>query len=217
MLEEIRDDLKSVDPLEDEIDRRNADYSRSSTEIIKAYIEPDSTVAGKLGTVIKALYDGDEELRESLAHRIYRIAFLSPATLQLRRQRDEADFAAPSPAADLEALAQTETEFFERMRRRLSLKRINAWLDEQGGKERVLSPADLIRDEDSFIRFVYGLLYGDSRNSFDYRIEEDDRTTTGDHAKIDSSVTVAGYAVPDIRFRRGISPAGSGKKHESGS
>jgi hypothetical protein len=40
MLEEIRADLKAVDPLEDEIDRRNAAYSRSSTEIIKAYIEP---------------------------------------------------------------------------------------------------------------------------------------------------------------------------------
>ena len=54
MLEEISDDIKSVDPLKDEIDRRNADYSRSSTEKIRAYIEPDSTVAGKIGMIIKA-------------------------------------------------------------------------------------------------------------------------------------------------------------------
>jgi hypothetical protein len=60
MLEEIRDDLKSVDPLEYEIDRRNAAYSRSSTEIIKAYIEPDSTIAGKIGLLIKAIYGGNE-------------------------------------------------------------------------------------------------------------------------------------------------------------
>jgi len=52
MLEEIRDGLKSVDPLEDEIDRRNAAYSRSSTEIIKAYIEPCSPVPGKIGILI---------------------------------------------------------------------------------------------------------------------------------------------------------------------
>jgi hypothetical protein len=82
------------------------------------------------------------------------------------------------------------------MKRRLSLKRINAWLDEQGGKERVLFPAELIQDEDSFIRVVYALLYGDSRNSFDYRIEEDE----GDP---DGSVSAAGYVVPDIRLRRG--------------
>jgi hypothetical protein len=226
MLEELRDDLRSVDPLEDEIDRRNADYSRSSTEIIKAYIEPDSTVAGKLGTVIKALFGGDEELREHFAHRIHRLGFVSPSSLQLRRQREEADFTAPPPKADLEALAQNEAEFFERMRRRLSLKRINAWLDEQGGKERVLFPVELIKDEDSFIRFVYTLLYGDSRNSFDYRIEEDDsKTVTGvaktagrtaaGSATVAGSVTAAGYVVPDVRIRRG-SPAHSKPGGESG-
>jgi hypothetical protein len=204
MLEETRDDLRSVDPLEDEIDRRNADYSRSSTEIIKAYIEPDSTVAGKLGNVIKALSSGDEDLRERLAHRLHRITFLSPSTLMLRRQREEGDFAVPVSAADMEALARNEAEFFERMRRRLSLKRVRAWLDEQGGKERVLFPAELIRDEDSFIRFVYSLLYGDSRSDFDYKIEENENDP-------DNTVSAAGYVVPDIRLRR------EGPENESGS
>ncbi|MDR0400904.1 MAG: DUF5716 family protein, partial [Treponema sp.] len=200
MLEEIRDDLRSVDPLEDEIDRRNADYSRSSTEIIKAYIEPDSTVAGKLGTVIKALHGGDEELAEVLAHGIYRIAFLSPSSLVFRRSREEADFTPALSKADLEALARTEEEFFQRMRRRLSLKRIGDWLDDQGGKERVLAPAELIQDGDSFIRFVYALLYGDSRKNFDYAVEEESPPR--------EPVTSAGYSVPDIRLR---------KKHEPGS
>ncbi|MDR1655178.1 MAG: DUF5716 family protein [Treponema sp.] len=195
MLEEIRDDLRSVDPLEDEIDRRNADYSRASTEIIKAYIEPDSTVAGKLGNVIKALFSGDGDLREHFAHRLHRISFLSPSTLLLRRQREEGDFTVPVSTADMEALAKNEAEFFERMRRRLSPKRVNAWLDEQGGKERVLFPAELIRDEDSFIRFVYALLYGDSRNSFDYKVEENENNP-------DNTVSAAGYVVPDIQLRR---------------
>jgi hypothetical protein len=199
MLEETRDDLRSVDPLEDEIDRRNAAYSRSSTEIIKAYIEPDSTVAGKLGLLIKALYDGanrdSRELRDRIAHGLYRIGFLSPTTLTFRRRRDEGDFnAVPSPA-DIAALAQTEAEFFERMRKRLSIKKIHLWLDEQGGKDTILVPAKLITDGDSYIRFVYALLYGDSRKHFGYRIEEDD-------AVIDASVTAAGFSVPDVRFRR---------------
>ncbi|MDR1277336.1 MAG: DUF5716 family protein, partial [Treponema sp.] len=105
MLEDIRDDLRSVDPLEDEIDRRNAEYSRVSTEIIRAYIEPDSTVAGKLGILIKALYSGNGELRERLAHGLYRLSFLSPASLSLRRPRDEGDFAAPVSRADAAALS----------------------------------------------------------------------------------------------------------------
>jgi hypothetical protein len=88
-----------------------------------------------------------------------------------------------------------EAEFLERMRRRLSIKTIMTWLDEQGGLERkALFPAELIQDEDSFIRFVYALLYGDSRSSFDYAVEEDPPE--------DRSTTAAGYVIPDIRFRR---------------
>ncbi|MCL2318500.1 MAG: DUF5716 family protein, partial [Treponema sp.] len=170
MLEEIRDDLKSVDPLEDEIDRRNAAYSRSSTEIIKAYIEPDSTVAGKIGTLIKAIYRNKGGVPLHVAHGLYRIGFLSPTSLSLRRPRDEGDFASAPSKADLEALGQSEEEFLERMRRRLSIKRIGAWLDEQGGADRVLIPKELITGEDSYVRFVYALLYGDSRNNFGYDI-----------------------------------------------
>ncbi|MCL1818946.1 MAG: DUF5716 family protein, partial [Spirochaetaceae bacterium] len=89
MLEEIRDDLKSVDPLEDEIDRRNAAYSRSSTEIIKAYIEPDSTIAGKIGMLIKAIHGGGANPRFAVSHGLHRMGFLSPSSLAFRRLREE--------------------------------------------------------------------------------------------------------------------------------
>ncbi|MCL1836711.1 MAG: DUF5716 family protein [Treponema sp.] len=194
MLEEIRDDLRSVDPLEDEIDRRNAAYSRSSTEIIKAYIEPDSTVAGKIGQLIKAIYGGNEEVRSRIAHGLYRIRFLSPSTLAFNQRREEGDFSAVVSKADIEALAHSEKEFFERMKKRLSIRKIGAWLDEQGGKDRVLNAEELIAGEDSYIRFLYALLYGDSRNNFGYAIEENNEGENG-------SVKAADYVVPDVRFR----------------
>jgi hypothetical protein len=194
MLEEIRDDLRSVDPLEDEIDRRNAAYSRSSTEIIRAYIEPDSTVAGKIGMLIKAIQGGNDEVRSKIAHGLYRVSFLSPSTLAFRLRRDEGDFNAAPSKHDLEALGQTEKEFMERMRRRLSIKKIGVWLDDKGGKEKILIPEELITGEEAYIRFVYALLYGDSRSNFNYTIEEDE-TASG-------SVKAADYMVPDIRFRR---------------
>jgi hypothetical protein len=199
MLEEIRDDLKSVDPLEDEIDRRNAAYSRSSTEIIKAYIEPDSTVAGKIGLLIKAVYGGNEEAQSGIAHSLYRVRFLSPSSLTFSQKRAEGDFNTAPSKADVEALAQTEKDFFERMKKRLSIKRINAWLDKQGGKDRLLVPKELITGEDSYIRFIYALLYGDSRSGFGYTVEEDNegKADTG-------SVKAADYVVPDIRFRSKI-------------
>ena len=216
MLEEIRDDLRSVDPLEDEIDGRNAAYSRSSTEIIKAYIEPDSTIAGKIGKLIKALLkkgtkdqskeelekiaEEAEKIRSVIAHSIYRINFLSPASLAFRKKREEGDFAAAVSQFDLEALDQNEKEFLERMRKRLSLTKIHAWLDEQGGKDRPLSPQDLIMEENSYIRFLYALLYGDSRNNFGYAIEE-----TNDEKTNAASIKAMDYVVPDVRFRKNAS------------
>jgi hypothetical protein len=194
MLEEIRDDLKSVDPLEDEIDRRNAAYSRSSTEIIKAYIEPDSTVAGKIGLLIKAIYNGNETVQSSIAHGFYRVRFLSPSSLTLFQKRDEGNFTAAPSKTDIEALDQSEKDFFERMKKRLSVKRINTWLDEQGGKEKILIPKELITGEDPYIRFIYALLYG-ARDNFSYTVEEVDEEKAG-------SVKAADYVVPDIRFRK---------------
>jgi hypothetical protein len=111
--------------------------------------------------------------------------------------RDEGEFNAPRSKADVEALDNAEKDFFSRWNRQLSIKRIGAWLDEQGGNERILAPLELIDDEDSYIRFVYALLYGDSRNDFGYAVEEKEAAETG-------SVSVAGYAVPDIRFRRAL-------------
>jgi hypothetical protein len=202
MLEEIRDDLRSVDFLEDEIDRRNAAYSRSSTEIIKAYIEPDSTVAGKIGQLIKAIHSGNDEVRSSIAHGLYRISFLSPSSLMFRQKREEGDFNAVTPKADLEALDKREREFFEQWEKRLSLKKINAWLDEQGGREKVLFPEELIKGEDSYIRYIYALLYGDSRSNFGYIIDENDINVENDEGSANAaSVKAADYVVPNIRFR----------------
>ncbi len=80
------------------------------------------------------------------------------------------------------------------MKKRLSIKRINAWLDEHGGKEKILIPEELISGEDSYIRFIYALLYG-ARDNFSYTVEEDDKEEAG-------SVKAADYVVPDIRFRK---------------
>jgi len=119
----------------------------------------------------------------------------------LRRPRDEADFTAPASLADIEALNQAENKFIQRMNKQLSIERIGAWLDRQGGKEKILTPTELINDEDSYIRFVYALLYGDSRNNLGYYIEENEDSKPEDPSP--PSVRAGDYVVPDIRFRKG--------------
>jgi len=165
-------------------------------------------MAGKIGLLIKAIDNtkaGDDgvgdKARSRITHGIYRISFLSPSTLAFRQRREEGVFNTVNSKADLDALNQNEKEFLERMKKRLSIRKINAWLDEQGGKDHILIPEKLITGEDSYIRFIYALLYGDSRKNFGYAIENAEETDG-------LSIKAADYIVPDIKFRKNKEYAG---------
>jgi hypothetical protein len=219
MLEDIRDTLRAVDPLLEDIDRRNMLYARSSVERVKALLEPDSTLAGKLGVLIKELYrgngspqggeDGDKAPWHRLAHRLHRVRTFARESLYHRYRRGAASFSREPSPVDRNALEQAEAELLVRLRRQLGVGRVGEWLDAQGGKERLLAAADLVRDEGSFIRFVYSVLYADSRPAFDYDIEEfrEDPGSPGGAsgegpAAGGASVRAGGYVVPDLRLRR---------------
>jgi hypothetical protein len=216
MLEDIRDTLRAVDPLLEDIDRRNMLYARSSVERVKALMEPDSTIAGKLGVLIKEIYRGKAakdaeggELHHKLAHRLHRIRTFAPESLYRRYQRESAEFKRDLSPADREAMERAEEELFIRLRRQLGVRRVGDWLDSQGGRERPLFARDLVKDETSFIHFVYSVLYADSRPAFGYDIEDnrelknavrDDREDAGETGEV--SVRTGGYVVPDVLLRR---------------
>jgi hypothetical protein len=219
MLEDIRDTLRAMDPLLEDIDRRNMLYSRSSIERVKALLEPDSTLAGKLGVLVKEIYlqgkgareGGETEgLHQKLAHRLHQIRTFAPQSLYRRYQREAADFTrGPSPA-DKEAMDRAEAELFIRLQRQLGITRISEWLDYQGGVERILSARELVKDESSFIHFIYSVLYADSRPAFTYHLEDCGEETTepdryrkaAEGGRIAASVSAAGYVVPDVLLRR---------------
>jgi hypothetical protein len=204
MLEEIRDTLRALDPLLEDIDRRNMLYARSSIERVKALLEPDSTIAGKLGSLVREIYannaaadasheDADGPLYCRLAHRLHRIRVFAPESLYRRHRREAAELRAEHSPANREALDRAEAEFLVRLSRQLGVKRISGWLDEQGGRERPLTAQDLVKDRSSFVHFIYSVLYADSRLSFDYNIEDSEGQ---------GSVSTAGYVVPDVLLRR---------------
>ncbi|MDR1950037.1 MAG: DUF5716 family protein [Spirochaetaceae bacterium] len=204
MLEEIRDTLRAVDPLLDDIDRRNMLYARSSIERVKTLLEPDSTIAGKLGSLIREIYapqhaggEGEDERPPHLRllHRLHGIRAFAPESLYRRHKRETVRLKRGALAvADREAQKRVEAELLLRLRRQLSPARISSWLDELGGRERALASGDLVRDEDSFGHFIYGILYADSRpRSFDYAIEENPG---------DPPVETGDYVVPDLVLRR---------------
>ncbi|GHV90170.1 hypothetical protein AGMMS50268_06730 [Spirochaetia bacterium] len=193
MLEEIRYTLNAVDPLLREIDHRNSLYARSSTERIKVLLEPDSTIAGKIGALVKEIHGGNRGLYHRLAHRLHRIRTFAPESLYRRQKKEAPDFNRAAAPADRAALDRADALFMDRLLNQLGVKRVSAWLDEQGGRERLLASGDLVQDEASFIRFIYSVLYADSRQTFDYNIEEKPEYET---------IDAAGYGVPDLLLRK---------------
>jgi hypothetical protein len=200
MLEEIRDTLRAVDPLLDDIDRRNMLYARSSIERVKTLLEPDSTIAGKLGSLIREIYAPAGDAGElpphlRLLHRLHGLRTLGPGSLYRRHRREAARLRQGALAvADRAAQKRVEAELLLRLKRQLSPARISGWLDDLGGREGGLASRDLVRDEDSFGRFIYSILYADSRpRSFDYAIEENPG---------DPPVEIRDYVVPDLVLRK---------------
>jgi hypothetical protein len=209
MLEGIRDTLRAVDPLLADIDRRNMLYARSSVERVKALLEPDSTLAGKLAALVREIYrrgkgakgEGGEP-HHRLAHRLHRIRTFAPESLYRRYRRETADFNREVSPEDREAMERAEAELFIRLQRQLGVKRIGDWLDDQGGGERTLFTRDLVKDESSFIRFIYSVLYADSRPSFGYGIEDNTEDAGEAAGPAGASVRSGGYVAPDVLLRK---------------
>ncbi|GHV83778.1 hypothetical protein AGMMS50212_11180 [Spirochaetia bacterium] len=194
MLNDIRDTLRAVDPLLEDIDRRNMLYARSSIERVKTLLEPDSTIAGKLGQLVREIYKNKKYGSDfDLLHHIHRIRTVSSESLYRRYRREAPDFKRADFASNKEDLDKTEAEFIERMKKQLSIKKIRGWLDAQGGNSRILSSHDLVKDADSFIHFIYTVLYADARPLFEYEIDD---------VACDASIALNGFVVPDLMLRR---------------
>lgn len=195
MLDEIRDTLKAVDPLLDEIDRRNMLYAKASLERIRMLLEPDSTLTGKIAAVARAVIESGD-LHLSLTHHVYTTRLAGPESRFKRwliqtLERDERLL----PSENEAEIARAEAELRLRLLRQLSPQKIESWLDAAGGESRPLPAKDLVRDTNSFVRLLYSVVYADSdRPGFRYLVEEGNNQTC----------EVAGYEIPDIVFRRKV-------------
>ncbi len=195
MLGEIRDILKAVDPLLEEIDRRNMLYAKSSVERVKTLLEPESTISGKILRAARAMA-GIAGLYAKTPHHLYRVATLTPES-RYRRWLSETirvEYSEP-PAVDSAEFERQEAEFALRVARQLNPGKIERWLDERGGDSRPVPARELADSPEGFVRLLYAILYADSiSDSFPYHVEE------GPDAK--EVETASGWTIPDVTLRR---------------
>lgn len=172
LLEDIRDQLRALDPTLDEIDRRNMLYARSSLERIRSRLRSDGSAAGRLTAIARAVA-ADARLTGLLKHRLHRVRWIGKESRYRRWFRETAQPRLDArPAADTAALARAEAELRLRIERQLSADRIAAWLDERVPPDGFARADALAVDPDSFVRVLHATAYGESRpGRFPYAVE----------------------------------------------
>jgi hypothetical protein len=183
MLKEVREDLRSIDPILEEIDDKNRRYSRISTERIKTKLYSSASLQGKIGEIVGAIGEGmiapgDQADPSSspnaaqLPHGIFKTGFINPSSLYSRRAAAEQIEGLERPEENEFDLEFAETELKLRIKNQLNPTKIARFLDRYGSSPGVPVPAEeIIEDMESFVKVLYAAAYGDGREAeFPYRV-----------------------------------------------
>jgi hypothetical protein len=193
MLVDIRDDLKSIDPILESIDDRNRRYSRISTERIRAKLYADTTLQGRLSTMISQITDGFDSQDEVVELKSSRLRYLETQSLYVSRSREIGPSGLTRPVAHEREEELAAAEMRLRVSGQLNPKRVAEFLEARCARpgESVWGH-ELADDMDSFVRLLYAASYAE-RNSdvFPYSIEW-----------LDDRVSVGEYVLPRHRFIR---------------
>ena len=181
MLLEIRDELKSIDPILESIDDKNRRYSRISTERIRTRLHADSSLQGKIARIVRALTREPPTLAaEEIGHRIFRLRHLVRDSLYTRRNRDVAEGALLRQRADdLEAeIAAAELRL--RITNQLNPAKIADFLSGYCPSPGTAKEAqEIVNDVDSFVRLIYAANYAEARDSsFPFSVDWESRAVT---------------------------------------
>ncbi len=191
MLVEIRDDLASIDPILESIDDRNRRYSRISTERIRAQLHADTSLQGRIATLVGAIADGT--LPAGIAVKLHRLRFVATASLHVSRSREIAPAALERPVADEAEEAIVARELELRAAGQLNQRRVADFLGRRCRRagDSVFA-RDLVQDIDGYIRVLYAASYAERPSgSFPYEVEwSEARVETG------------GFSIPEHRFIR---------------
>ena len=182
MLTEIRDDLRSIDPILEEIDDKNRRYSRISTERIKAKLYTGASLQGKVADLC-AVWGKEIPGAPSwagLLPGLYSAGYLSPASLYTRRRSLEGVEGLKKADTSGFDLEYAETELKMRIAKQLSPEKIAGYLSKHVPADGSSVPAEkIISNMESYIRLVYAAAYSDKRNeTFPYRVRWEEGTAS---------------------------------------
>ncbi|MDY7030130.1 MAG: DUF5716 family protein, partial [Spirochaetota bacterium] len=180
MLKEIRDSLRGIDPILDEIDDKNRRYSKISTQKIKTKLYSDASLQGKLRDIVRALAQGEIGVEE-VPLQLFRARFLASESLytQPAGSRSVEPAAVSVLEEDSEVLLR-QREMELKITGQLNPKKVAEFLrgiDIQSKETEADTPRwalrsqDIARDLDGFIRLLYAAGYAEAgRDDFPFDV-----------------------------------------------
>ena len=178
MLKEIKNDLKSIDPILEEIDDKNRRYSKISTEMIKVKLYSDSSLKGKINDIVSSIQNGKLS-HEDLFHNIQRTQFLRSDSLFSRKlTRVKPDYLKKPEKDDSFDIELAETELRLRIKKQLNPEKISDFLKSHCEGESIMGE-EIATNMENFVRLLYATLYSESRE-FDFQVTWYDEYITVD-------------------------------------
>ncbi len=180
MLKEIRDSLRGIDPILDEIDDKNRRYSKISTQKIKTKLYSDASLQGKLRDIVTALAKGSLGVA-AVPLQLYHARFLAPESLYTRprgsRSVEPAEVGVPEDDSDV-LFRQREMEL--KVSGQLNPKKVAEFLRSVGARadateadtpRGALRSQDIAGNLDGFIKLLYAAGYAEAgRSDFPFEV-----------------------------------------------
>jgi hypothetical protein len=194
MLEDMRESLRAIDPVMDDIDRRNRQYSRISTEKIKNKLYSDSSISGKLISIAGSLHAGGIAPSES-NHHVYRFRSVSPDSSYNRwRGETSVQERESEPVFRKEDIDAIESEMRRKIGLQLNSGKIIEYLDSALGSREESSASEIVVDAPSFVRILYSAVYAEaSGKKFPFSVHWRNAETSADGGR---------FVFQDHSFRR---------------
>ncbi|HHY82021.1 MAG TPA: hypothetical protein GX505_04995 [Clostridiales bacterium] len=194
---EISDLYEGMDRMLEEIDRKNAAYTRASIEKMQYLLNTDRSIKGKLAGILSASPDAPEELLELMSDSIslYNQSFIDGKSLYVRSNKFKRKEGKPLKLEELDKSAGDNVieGFLEKMKNQYSHQRIITFVDRLMENKQILNSLDIkLLNDEEFIMLILATLKNGEKNLF-YQINFEE----GYH-------DCNGYTIPNMRFiRRG--------------
>ncbi len=200
---DILDIYEKLDGMLEEIDRKNAAYTRASVEKMQYLLNTDRSIKGKLVELLSRCTPENAKSEETIAHlseivSLYSQGYAEEKSLYIRTSRIRDKSEKPLEIRSEEGQDQDEAylrQFIERVKNSYSHTRVMAYVKELMGDSDVISSREIqLANDEEFILLLLATLKSAEKNVF-YRIEF-----------LDNDIDSNGYKIPEMRIinKRGL-------------